>query len=124
MEFDRVAHGDMIAWAIGQLRTRLSVMMEHAGGADVAAGGQGAPLAPYYHLALASELHGPLAILNIGGVASHLATIAREYRVPTIVGQPGATQLEAGRLVTVDATSATIFDYAATLMLIPAIRYR
>ncbi len=38
--------------------------------ADVAAGGQGAPLAPYYHLALASELHGPLAILNIGGVAN------------------------------------------------------
>lgn len=38
--------------------------------ADVAAGGQGAPLAPYYHLALASELHGPLAVLNIGGVAN------------------------------------------------------
>lgn len=38
--------------------------------ADVAAGGQGAPLAPYYHFALATELHGPLAILNIGGVAN------------------------------------------------------
>ena len=37
MEFDRVAHGDMIAWAMQQLRTRLSVMLEHAGGGKVAA---------------------------------------------------------------------------------------
>ena len=38
--------------------------------ADVAAGGQGAPLAPLYHAALAEELEGPLAVLNIGGVAN------------------------------------------------------
>ena len=38
--------------------------------ADVAAGGQGAPLAPIYHAALASGLERPLAILNIGGVAN------------------------------------------------------
>ena len=37
--------------------------------ADVAAGGQGAPLAPLYHAALAVELEKPLAVLNIGGVA-------------------------------------------------------
>ena len=37
MEFDRVAHGDMIAWAMEQLRTRLSVMLEYAGGGEVAA---------------------------------------------------------------------------------------
>jgi hypothetical protein len=37
MEFDRVAHGDMITWAIGQLRTRLSVMLEYAGGGEIAA---------------------------------------------------------------------------------------
>jgi len=38
--------------------------------ADVAAGGEGAPLAPLYHAALASELPKPLAVLNIGGVAN------------------------------------------------------
>ena len=40
--------------------------------ADMAAGGQGAPLAPAYHLALArrSGLMPPTAILNLGGVAN------------------------------------------------------
>lgn len=37
---------------------------------DVAAGGQGAPLAPLYHRALAQGLARPLAVLNIGGVAN------------------------------------------------------
>ncbi len=45
--------------------------------ADVAAGGQGAPLVPLYHQGLARDLDfaggshkGPLAILNIGGIAN------------------------------------------------------
>jgi anhydro-N-acetylmuramic acid kinase len=38
--------------------------------ADVAAGGEGAPLAPIYHAALAAALPRPLAVLNIGGVAN------------------------------------------------------
>jgi anhydro-N-acetylmuramic acid kinase len=40
--------------------------------ADIAAGGEGAPLAPIYHLARAraSGLEAPLAVLNIGGVAN------------------------------------------------------
>ena len=38
--------------------------------ADVAAGGQGAPLAPAYHAALARELPKPLAVLNLGGVGN------------------------------------------------------
>lgn len=38
--------------------------------ADVAAGGQGAPLAPAYHAALVRDLAKPLAVLNIGGVAN------------------------------------------------------
>lgn len=38
--------------------------------ADVAAGGEGAPLAPLYHAALAAPLAKPLAVLNIGGVAN------------------------------------------------------
>lgn len=38
--------------------------------ADVAAGGQGAPLVPVYHQALAAELERPLAVLNLGGVGN------------------------------------------------------
>lgn len=38
--------------------------------ADVAAGGQGAPLAPLFHAALAASLPRPLAVLNVGGVAN------------------------------------------------------
>ena len=38
--------------------------------ADVAAGGEGAPLAPLYHAALAMKLPKPLAVLNLGGVAN------------------------------------------------------
>jgi anhydro-N-acetylmuramic acid kinase len=38
--------------------------------ADVAAGGEGAPLTPLYHAALAAALPKPVAILNLGGVAN------------------------------------------------------
>lgn len=37
---------------------------------DVACGGEGAPLAPLYHQALAHSLEKPVVILNIGGVAN------------------------------------------------------
>ena len=38
--------------------------------ADVAAGGQGAPLAPLYHLALLADVERPAAVLNLGGMAN------------------------------------------------------
>ncbi len=38
--------------------------------ADVAAGGEGAPLAPAYHAALLARQAKPVALLNIGGVAN------------------------------------------------------
>jgi anhydro-N-acetylmuramic acid kinase len=38
--------------------------------ADVAGGGEGAPLAPLYHAALCASLPRPLAILNLGGVGN------------------------------------------------------
>jgi anhydro-N-acetylmuramic acid kinase len=38
--------------------------------ADVAAGGEGAPLAPLYHAALAADLERPLMFLNWGGVGN------------------------------------------------------
>ena len=52
-------------------RLRIDVVNDFRS-ADVAAGGQGAPLAPLYHAALArrSGLATPLAVLNIGGVAN------------------------------------------------------
>jgi anhydro-N-acetylmuramic acid kinase len=39
--------------------------------ADMIAGGEGAPLAPLYHLALAHDMSGhPLAVLNLGGIGN------------------------------------------------------
>jgi anhydro-N-acetylmuramic acid kinase len=38
--------------------------------ADVEAGGQGAPLVPLYHQALAADLEKSLAVVNLGGVAN------------------------------------------------------
>ena len=38
--------------------------------ADVAAGGQGAPLLPVYHAALTAGLERPIVVLNLGGVAN------------------------------------------------------
>jgi len=38
--------------------------------ADVAAGGQGAPLVPVFHAAIVADLPKPLAVLNLGGVGN------------------------------------------------------
>lgn len=48
--------------------------------ADVAAGGQGAPLVPVVHAALAAELPKPVAILNLGGVGN-VTWIGRDGRL-------------------------------------------
>ncbi len=55
------------AWLAGQ--TGLPVVHDFRS-ADVAAGGEGAPLVPVFHAALAAGLERPLAVLNIGGVAN------------------------------------------------------
>jgi anhydro-N-acetylmuramic acid kinase len=61
-------------WQIGdaaELAWRTGVPVAHDfRSADVAAGGQGAPLAPVFHAALARGMTTPLAVLNIGGVAN------------------------------------------------------
>jgi anhydro-N-acetylmuramic acid kinase len=49
--------------------TRLPVAHDFRS-ADVAAGGQGAPLVPVVHAALARDLPKPLAVLNLGGVGN------------------------------------------------------
>ena len=61
-------------WQIGDgarraARTGIAVINDFRS-ADVAAGGQGAPLVPLYHRALAAGSEKPLALLNIGGVAN------------------------------------------------------
>lgn len=48
-------------------------------------------------------------VTEVGGRATHMATIAREYRVPTLGGVAHAAQLAGGKVVTVDATLGTIY---------------
>jgi len=56
--------------------------------ADVSAGGQGAPLVPVFHAALAAGLSKPLAVLNIGGVAN-ITWIGRDRRLIACDTGPG-----------------------------------
>ena len=77
-------HGQTIAhrpdrgwtWQIGDgdLLAKLSgiAVVNDFRSADVAAGGQGAPLVPLYHRALIGELRGggPVGVLNLGGVGN------------------------------------------------------
>lgn len=55
---------------------------------DVAAGGQGAPLAPLYHAAVAAGLEKPVAVLNIGGVAN-ISWIGEDDRILAFDTGPG-----------------------------------
>ncbi|MEM9682838.1 MAG: anhydro-N-acetylmuramic acid kinase [Pseudomonadota bacterium] len=57
-------------------------------GDDVAAGGQGAPLAPAFHAALATGLEKPVAFLNVGGVAN-VTWIGREAEMIAFDTGPG-----------------------------------
>ena len=62
--------------------------------ADVAAGGQGAPLAPVYHRAMAARLGGePMAVLNIGGVAN-VTFVARDGDLTAFDTGPGNALLD------------------------------
>ncbi len=60
--------------------------------ADVAAGGQGAPIVPVYHAALARDLPQPVCFLNVGGVAN-LTWIDGERLIAFDVG-PGNAPLD------------------------------
>ena len=61
--------------------------------ADVAAGGEGAPLAPVYHAALAANLERPLAVVNIGGVAN-VTWIGADGRLVAFDTGPGNGPLD------------------------------
>ncbi len=55
---------------------------------DIQNGGQGAPLAPLYHSALAKDLKKPLTIINIGGIAN-LTWIGRDDNLAPIAFDTG-----------------------------------
>ncbi len=63
--------------------------------ADVAAGGEGAPLAPLYHRALvqASNLTGPVAVLNLGGVGN-ISFISDDHELLAFDTGPGNALLD------------------------------
>jgi anhydro-N-acetylmuramic acid kinase len=75
--------------------------------ADVAAGGEGAPLAPIYHLARAraSGLEPPLAVLNVGGVAN-VTFIRADGEIAAFDTGPGNGMLD----LLVQARSQARFD--------------
>ena len=60
----QIGDATLLAW-----RTGVRVAWDFRS-ADVAAGGEGAPLASVFHAALAGALRRPVAVLNIGGVAN------------------------------------------------------
>ena len=50
-------------------------------------------------------------VAEAGSSTSHLATVAREFRVPAVFGAEGAlAALAPGRVVTVDADTSSVFD--------------
>ena len=62
--------------------------------ADCAAGGQGAPLAPVYHRALAARLpERPVVVLNIGGVAN-VTWIGRDGELLAFDTGPGNAMID------------------------------
>ncbi len=63
-----------LTWQIGNgallaEKTRIDVVCDFRR-RDVAAGGEGAPLVPLYHAALARHMELPIVMLNIGGIAN------------------------------------------------------
>ena len=60
----QIGDGDLLA-----AETRIPVVNRFRY-ADMANGGQGGPLIPSYHAALARDMEKPIAVLNIGGVAN------------------------------------------------------
>lgn len=75
-------------------RLRLEVVFDFRA-EDVAAGGQGAPLVPVYHRALVARdgLAGPVAVINIGGVANFTYVASGEEPVACDTG-PGNALLD------------------------------
>ena len=93
--------------------------------ADVAAGGQGAPLLPIYHAALSAGMAKPLAILNLGGVANvtwigaqgdlvAFDTGPANGLIDSWVGENGGLRFDAGGAI---AAAGRVDDTVLTAML-------
>jgi len=78
----QLGHGEWLARRLG-----LDVVADFRS-ADVAAGGEGAPLAPLFHAALVAALPKPIAILNLGGVAN-VTWIGEEAEILAFDTGPG-----------------------------------
>jgi anhydro-N-acetylmuramic acid kinase len=61
---------------------------------DLAAGGQGAPLAPLYHAALAAKMEKPLVVLNVGGVANVTWIGSGENEILAFDAGPGNAMID------------------------------
>lgn len=72
--------------------TKISVVNDFRT-ADVAAGGQGAPLVPLYHAARAATMPRPLAVLNIGGVAN-ITWLGKDMEITAFDTGPGNALLD------------------------------
>lgn len=59
-------------------------------------------------------------VAEVGGIASHMATLTREYHIPTLVGVSGLSELRSGRCVTVDADNSIIYDGVVEAILKPS----
>ena len=60
----QIGDGETLARAVG-----IDVVYDFRS-ADVARGGQGAPLAPLYHCAIFRDFNRPIAVINIGGISN------------------------------------------------------
>jgi pyruvate,water dikinase len=66
---------------------------------------------PYLSPRLIAAVHKVRALVTeVGGVAGHMATLAREAGLPTVTGVAGASHLPAGLVVTVDATTGSVYE--------------
>ena len=92
--------------------------------ADIAAGGQGAPLVPLYHAALCREIEKPVAVINIGGIAN-ITWLSPDGRIAAFDTGPGNVLLndlvkqrcdgmdcdEGGKLAAAGTVNQEILDY-------------
>ncbi len=92
--------------------------------ADIAAGGQGAPLVPLYHAALCREIDKPVAVINIGGIAN-ISWLSADGRISAFDTGPGNVLLndwvkqrcdgmdcdEGGKLAAAGTVNQEILDY-------------
>jgi pyruvate,water dikinase len=53
-------------------------------------------------------------VTEVGGAASHMATLAREAGLPTVAGVAAAARLPTGLVVTVDATAGVVYEGLCT----------